>query len=117
MERAYSGFGTSNTCHLLTYLRRTHVLTVPKPYRAAGRLPTHHTTTVLWPFFRDHPGEPVPDENFLTSWCKGRLTEADTQTIWMGATPSGLISAHLHHLPIFYMPDALPAAQPAVSKH
>jgi len=24
------------------------------------------------PFFRDHPGEPVPEENFWTSWCKGR---------------------------------------------
>ena len=37
----------------------------------------HHTTTVLRPFFRDHPGEPVPEENFWTLWCKGRLTEAD----------------------------------------
>jgi len=38
----------------------------------------HHTTTVLRPFFRDHPFEPVPKENFWTLWCKGRLTEADT---------------------------------------
>jgi len=30
-----------------------------------GREP-HHTTTVLRPFFRDHPGEPVPEENFWT---------------------------------------------------
>jgi len=36
------------------------------------------TTTILQPFFRDHPGEPVPEENFWTLWCKGRLTEADT---------------------------------------
>ena len=56
----------------------------------------HHTTTALWPFFRDHPGELVPEENFLTLWCKGRLTEADTLTIRLGATPSGLTSAHLH---------------------
>jgi len=47
-------------------------------------------TTVLRPFFRDHPGEPVPEKNFWTSWCKGRLTEADTPTIRLGATPSGL---------------------------
>jgi len=59
------------------------------------------TTTILWPFFRDHPDEPVPEENFWTLWCKGRLTEADTLTIWMGATPSGRTSAHLHHPPIF----------------
>jgi len=33
---------------------------------------------------------------------QGRLTEADTLTIWLGATPSGLTSAHLHHPPIFF---------------
>jgi len=77
----------------------------------------HTHTTVLRPFFRDHPGELVPEENFWTLWCKGRLTEADTLTIRLGATPSGLTSAHLHHLPIFYRLDALPAAQPTVSKH
>jgi len=38
---------------------------------------TPPTTTVLWPFFQDHPGELVPEENFWTLWCKGRLTEAD----------------------------------------
>ena len=77
----------------------------------------HTTTTVLQPFFRVHPGEPVPEENFWTLWCKGRLTEAYTPTIQLGATPSGLTSAHLHHSPIFYRPDALPADQPTVSKH
>jgi len=59
------------------------------------------TTTILRPFFRDYPGEPVTDENFWTLWCKGRLTEADTPTIRLGATPSGLTSAHLHHPPFF----------------
>jgi len=75
------------------------------------------TTTVLRPFFRDQPGEPVPEENFWTLWYKGRLTEADALTIQLGATPFGLTSAHLHHPHIFYGPDALPAAQPTVSKH
>jgi len=78
----------------------------------------HTHTTVLWPFFRDHPGEPVPEENFWTLWCNGRLTDADTPTIRLGTTPSGLTTAHLHHPPIlFYRPDALPATQPTVSKH
>jgi len=58
---------------------------------------THTHTTVLRPFFRDHSGEPVPDENIWTLWCKGRLTEADAPTIQLGGTPSGLTSAHLHH--------------------
>jgi len=66
---------------------------------AHSSTPHHTTTTVLRPFFRDHPGEPVPEENFWTLWCKGRLPEADTPTIRRGATPSGLTSAHLHHPP------------------
>jgi len=77
----------------------------------------NNTTTILRPFFWDHPGEPVPEENFWTLWCKGRLREADTATIRIGATPSKLTNAHLHNLPFFYRPDALPATQPTVSKH
>ena len=85
--------------------------------RRHERIDHHHTTTVLRPFYRDHPDEPVPEENFWTLWCNGRLTEADTPTIRLGATPSGLTSAHLHHPPYFYRSDALPAAQPTRSKH
>jgi len=62
------------------------------------------------------PRPPVPEENFLSLWCKARLREAETPTIQLGATPAGLTSAHLHHSPIFCRPDALPAAQPTVSK-
>jgi len=42
-----------------------------------SRLNLLHTTstTVLWPFVWDHPGELVPEQNFWTLWCKGRLTE------------------------------------------
>ena len=60
---------------------------------------THTHTTILRPFFREHPGEPVPEENSWTLWCKGRLTEADTLAIRLGATLSGPTSAHLHHPP------------------
>jgi len=75
------------------------------------------TATVLWPFSGTTPHELVPEENFWTLWCKRRLTEADTPTIRLGATLSGLSSAHLHCPSIFYRPDALPATQPTVSKH
>jgi len=61
--------------------------------------------------------ELVPEKNFWTLWCKGRLTEADTPAIRLGVTPSGLTISHLHHPPFFYRPDALPVAQPTVSKH
>jgi len=71
---------------------------------------THTHTTIIRPFFQYHPGEPVPEDYFWTLWCKGRLTDADTLTIRLGATPSGPTSALLHHPHIFYRPDALPAA-------
>jgi len=58
----------------------------------------HNRFTAL---FGDHPCEPVPEENFWTLWCKGRLTEADTPTIRLGATPARLSSADLHHPPFF----------------
>jgi len=58
----------------------------------------HTTTTILWPFFRDHPGEPVPEENLWTLWCKERLTEADTHdypawrhAIWTNQCPTAEI--------------------------
>jgi len=78
-------------------------------------LKTTTTTTILRPFFRDHQGEPVPEENFWTLWCKGRLTEAEH--------PAGRHSIRTNQCPpppsphIFYGPDALPAAEPTVSKH
>ena len=40
---------------------------------------------------------------------QGKITEADTPTIRLGATPSGLISDPPPSSPIF-TPDALPAA-------
>jgi len=59
----------------------------------------HNRFTALFP---GPPGQPVPEENFWILWCKGRLTEADTPTVRLGATPSGLTSAHLHHPPMFF---------------
>jgi len=73
------------------------------------------TTTVLRPFFLDHPGNPVPEENFWTLWCKGRLTEADTSTIQMGTTPFRLVtSAHLHHPP-YFLQAGCPSCRPTNS--
>jgi len=56
----------------------------------------------------------VPEENFWTLWCKRRLTEADTPTMRLGATPSGLNSAHLHHPPIF-LQAGCPSGRPTNS--
>jgi len=100
----------ANILPIITTQPRTDPYSNTQPHTArpmdfcCTSVPPHHhhittttTTTVLQPFFRDHPGEPVLEENFWTSWCKGRLTEADTHTIRLGDTPSGLTSAHLHH--------------------
>jgi len=107
---------TRRTTSWQTCCKQRSMVNAIKLWSEAGRRPApHHTTTVLRPFFRDHLGE--PEENFWTLWCKGRLTEADTPTIRPGATPSGVTSAHLHHPPYFYRPDALPDKQPTASKH
>jgi len=69
---------------------------------------------MVWPFFRDHPDEPVPEENFWTLWCKGRLAEADTPTIQLGSTPSRLSS-----IPHFFDADRsrYEQQQPEVAGH
>ena len=53
---------------------------------------THTHTTDLWHFFRDYPGEPVPEKIFWTFRVQRKITEADTLTIWLDATPFWLIS-------------------------
>jgi len=74
------------------------------------------TTTVLRPFFRDHPGEPVQKRTSRLvvqgKINRGRHTDH----------PAGRHSIRTNQCPpppspIFYRPDALPAAQPTVSKH
>jgi len=109
---------TSNTCIFKHQPRTTTKYLALKMMKLIEARSPPPQTTILRSFSWDDPGEPVPELNFWTLWCKGRLTEADTPTIGMGATPSGLVtSAHLHHPHIFYRPDALPAAQPTASKH
>jgi len=63
----------------------------------------HTTTTILRPFFQDHTDGPVPEDNFWTLWCKGRLTEEDTLTIRLGATPTGPTST-ITYLLSYYPP-------------
>jgi len=53
---------------------------------------THTHTTILPAIFWDYPGELVPAEVNFLFMVQGKITEADTPTIRMGANPSGLIS-------------------------
>jgi len=38
------------------------------PFHEGQSVNYNHTLTVLWPFFRNHLGEPVPKKNF---WIHG----------------------------------------------
>ena len=49
-----------------------------------------------------------------TLQCKGRLTEADTLTIHLGATPSGLTSAYLQR-PLYFLQARCPCCRPTNS--
>jgi len=78
-----------------------------QPAKLSKKICSWTTTTTpqlfYGPFSRTTRVSRCQKRNFWTLWCNGRLTEADTLTIRLGATPSGLTSAHLHHPPIFYM--------------
>jgi len=96
------GWSYAALCRIVIY---KHIHTYAGVNICTYNQQTHTHTTTPQPFyalFRDHPGEPVPEENFWTLWCRGRLTEADTWAIRLGATPSGLTSAHLYHPPFFF---------------
>jgi len=74
-------------------------------------------TIVLWPLFGDHPAEPVPEENFWTL-VQGKINIGkDTDHL------AGSHSIQTNQCPpppspsLFYTLDALPPAQPTVSKH
>jgi len=62
------------------------------------KIPTHiHIhTTILWPFFQDYPGA---RRNILV---QRKITEANTPTTRVGATPSQLISDPPHPSHHFY---------------
>jgi len=77
---------------------------IPKQIHSA-HTDAHTHTTVLRPFFGDYLGGPVPEENFWALWCKGRLTfnrgRHTDHPAALGAPPSGLTRAHLHHRAYF----------------
>jgi len=103
------------TCTLTEYtsvqnFRSTSAIVSEKCVLQNNRQKLVTTDTHTQPFYSPFSG------TTRVSWCQNRTSglygaEADTSTIRMGATPSGLSSAHLHHPPIFYTPDALPARE------
>jgi len=79
--------------------------------------PHHHHNhfMALFPGPPGWAGTRIPEENFWTLWCKGRLTRRHTDH------PAGWHSIWTNQCPpppshSFYRPDALPATQPTVWK-
>jgi len=66
-----------------------------------NKLTYYYTTTVLRPFFWDHPGEPMPEEKLLDFMVQGKINRGRHTDHPAGRHSSGLTSAHLHHSPIF----------------
>ena len=72
---------------------------------------TTTTTTVLWPFFRDHP---LLDFMVQRNINRGRHTDHPDGRHSIRTSNQCPPPPSPH---IFYRPDALPAAQPTTSKH
>jgi len=56
----------------------------------------NHPTTVLWPFFWDHPGQPVPEENFWTYGGYGKTKPNTTKAQSGTLVPDCAISTVRH---------------------
>jgi len=70
-------YNTLKNWNHLVYLSQNEIITLSNSVCFYVQLKPQiiFTTTVLWPFFRDQPGELVPEGNSWTLWCKGRLTD------------------------------------------
>jgi len=78
---------------------------------------TKTTTTVLWPFFREHPGEPEPEENFLDFMVQRKINRGRYTNHPAGDHSIRTKQCPPPSSPSFYRSDGLPATQPTVSKH
>ena len=85
-------------------------------YYSPGSTTTTPTQTFYGPF-SGLSGWAGARTELLDFMVPGKINRGDIPTIRLGATPSGLSSAHLHHPPIFLLAGCLPAAQPTESKH
>jgi len=96
------------------YRRRLRIYTTPvqNEHRYIKVVDKTHTHTHTQPFYAPLSGLPGwagARRNLLLDFLvQGEISEADTPTVWLGATPSGLTSDPPPSSPIF-TPDALPA--------
>jgi len=108
-RRATAKDGKGSLCirFLSTFFNHATIWQTKCTLRTHARTHTHNRFTAL---FLGLPGWAGARRHLLLDFMvQGKTTEADTPTIWLGATPSGLIS-NLHPSSPIFTPDALPAA-------
>ena len=67
------------------------------------------TITILRPFFRNHPGEPVPEGSLLLDFCGAREDIKGRHTDHLGGRHSIRTNQRPPPSSPIFMPDALPA--------
>jgi len=109
----------------IDYNRRQRALAADEQARTVTQPGSTHAnahTRLTGAFFRDYPGEPVPETRKVKPiWI---LLKQETVSgsgiswaIYKSAHRSRQITTPAPHHLVFYKPDALPAAEPTVSKH
>ena len=79
---------------------------------------THTHTHIQRPFGRDYPGEPVKVKPIWILLKQETVSGSGISWATCKSAPrSRQITMPTPHHSVFYRPDALPAAQPTVSKH
>jgi len=83
-------------------------------------LTTTTTTTILWPFVWDYPGESVPEGQTILDFAEADMMWQE----WHQLNHMQAICTSLQKITMpapnqsdFYGPDALPDTQPTASKH
>jgi len=105
--------------YLVLFIELRHWQTAtPRPSNTqSDHKPPHYTTTVSWPFFPGPPGWASARRELLDFMVQGKINRGrHTDHL------AGCHSIRTNQCPpppsaFFYSPDALPAAQPTVSKH
>ena len=105
LSRVVKNFNRSSSV-IIYITRRQHVLSIRTEITVVKQT---HTQPSYGPF-QELPGWAGARRNLLHFVVQGKITEADTLTTQVGATPSGLISDPPPSSPYFFTPDALPAA-------
>ena len=86
----------------------------PKRLLPCGMLATHTHTQLFYGPFSGTPGWAGARRELLDFMVQRKINRADTLTIRLGATPSELSSAHLHH-PQSFLQAGCPSCSPTNS--